>query len=86
MRKLKQIRYNLMVKYQDSDLTEYHNLMSPYTFGVDYLSEDEMSEFNDATFEDMVVKIPVGSIACLERLYGDWQTEPPIEERRQHLN
>lgn len=86
MKTLKQIRYNLMIKYRNSELTEYHNLMSPYKFGVDYLSEVEMSQFNDAIFEDVSVKIPIGSIACLERLYGDWQTEPPVEERRQHLN
>lgn len=86
LKKLKQVRYNLMIKYVDSELTNYHNLMSPYPFGLDYFSETEMKRFVDAKFEGLDVKIPEGSTRFLERLYGDWQTEPPVDERRTHLD
>lgn len=82
---LKTIRYNLMVKYEDSSLTTYHNLMSPYKFGTDYFTENEIKKFHSDNFEDMILNVPVGAIASLERLYGDWEKEPPFEERRRHL-
>ena len=85
IRYLKRVRYGLMIKYKDNGTKKYYNLSSPYPFGTEYFTTDEMKEFKKVTFENLEVQIPIGSLNFLKRLYGDWQKEPSLEQRRTHL-
>ncbi|MBM7543993.1 LicD family protein [Periweissella beninensis] len=85
VKQLKKIRYNLMTKYQGNNTDKYYNLASPYQFGTEYFNGNELEKFKNARFEEVQIKIPVGAKSFLKRLYGEWQKEPSLAQRRTHL-
>ena len=54
---------------------------SYYGFSKETYSKNIYRETVYLPFEDMKVPAPIGYIEVLERLYGNWQTLPPENER-----
>lgn len=49
--------------------------------GTNYIRHKELQAFEKVPFEDMMVYIPAGWQACLERQYGNYMKLPPLEQQ-----
>ncbi len=77
------IEKKLNEQYPDSEYLGY--LDNPHNNSITKnMFKKEWFSIERATFENITVNIPSGFKEILERIYGDYMTLPPVEERMSH--
>src|SRR5699024_7484623 len=84
---LKAQRQALMTTYQgDTSLRQVKNLASQYAYNKEVYTVAEVSDLTPMPFEHLTVQVPKMYSSILTRMYGDYMTLPPENQRTEkHL-
>lgn len=78
----KQNRQQAMVAYNNREnLDQFKNLASQYAYDKEIFSIDQVQNLTVVPFEDTLIAVPKDYQAVLTRLYGDYLTLPPENQR-----
>ncbi|WP_089136507.1 LicD family protein [Secundilactobacillus silagei] len=78
---LKRQRENIMRQYEQTNSKYYKNLASQYSYDREILSGTEISNLTQVPFEYLQVNVPTAYDDILTRMYGDYMTLPPKNQR-----
>lgn len=78
----KQNRQQTMVAYNNREnLDQFKNLASQYAYDKEIFSIDQVQDSTVVPFEDTLIAVPKDYQTILTRLYGDYLTLPPENQR-----
>lgn len=77
-------RYQVMTRYNDDARLPLANMSSPYAYAKEVILPNEISSFEQKTFETLQVPVISGYDSYLKRLYGDYMTVPPVNLQVSH--
>lgn len=87
LNQLKHRRENTMRLYEHDHFNFYKNLASQYSYDREILSGTEISNLTKVPFEYLQVNVPTAYDSILTRMYGDYMTPPPENQRTEkHIN
>nr|WP_225360282.1 LicD family protein [Secundilactobacillus mixtipabuli] len=78
---LKHQREAIMRLYENSHFNFYKNLASQYGYDREILSGTELTNLTQVPFEYLQVNVPTAYDAILTRVYGDYMSLPPENQR-----
>ncbi len=81
----KVIKKHIDLQTQYEGKTKNRTLYSDATPDMWVINDDEIYPLQDVPFEDITIKIPAKNHEILTRMYGDYMTPPPVEERTGHF-
>ncbi|MFD1123857.1 phosphorylcholine transferase LicD [Lentilactobacillus raoultii] len=78
----KQNRQQVMVAYNNREnLDQFKNLASQYSYDKEIFSIDQVQNLTVVPFEDTLIAVPKDYQTVLTKLYGDYLTLPPENQR-----
>lgn len=78
---LKKQREGIMRLYEHDHSNFYKNIASQYSYDREILSGTEITNLTKVPFEYLQVNVPTAYDAILTRMYGDYMTLPPENQR-----
>ncbi|WP_155431746.1 LicD family protein [Secundilactobacillus folii] len=84
---MKRQREAIMKEYDQGSFMNYKNLASQYAYDREILSASEINHLMQVPFESLTVNVPTDYDTILTRMYGDYMTLPPENQRTEkHIN
>ncbi|WP_125573338.1 LicD family protein [Levilactobacillus huananensis] len=86
-RSLKAERQAVMTQYEsNTTLPRVKNLASQYAYAKETFTVAELTDLTPLPFEQLTVQVPANYASILTRMYGDYMTLPPANQRTEkHL-
>lgn len=83
--RLNRIFYREATRYEPEGDPEVYVLMAYFSeFATEYVPSAWLFPTREVPFEDITVRIPKDTDACLRNYYGDYMQIPPPEQRHDH--